>query len=507
MKRHKTSSFLNYANLEERKLLAGDVSVVENGQLFIRGDELSNQISIVADESGQITVTGLRETTINGSSEPFRVSNAVDLHGERGRNASFDGGLRIMTFGGNDRIDIQGIELGDSTRILTGEGDDFVRFIRSTSHDDFSVTTDDGDDALIFVQARLGEDFDARTNGGDDSIRIHNSRTRGETNVVSGADNDVVTINRVRFTGDLQHVMTQQGEDRIQISNNNVNESGLEVYAGEGRDHVFAEISNANEIDGEIFVAGQEGFDVLDMDIDAAMADILQRTGFQNIDQVDGNWFAYNRGDSVEEPQFNYWASAVEFSETTEVSSIEWLGSYFNSEAPQTDNFVIEIFESETVESLGGGYWFRQPTAEAAATFEIGNDANRLDTGEEWVDSQFDAVTDEIIDGDARKIFSYSAEIDFEFSADTTYWVSIYAITDAQPGGYDGDLSDFDFSVLLDFPGERGEGRPYVQPVGTEQDPFRNTNAVLFDTNADIGIDPNRWYFNSSAVSTLLILS
>ena len=53
MNRHSNSLYLNYKNLEERKMLAGDVSVVESGHLFIRGDELSNQIQIVADEANK----------------------------------------------------------------------------------------------------------------------------------------------------------------------------------------------------------------------------------------------------------------------------------------------------------------------------------------------------------------------------------------------------------------------------------------------------------------------
>ena len=179
MNRLRKPAHLSYESLEERKLLAGDVSVVEDGNLYIRGDELSNQIAIIADESGQVTISGLNNTTINGSTESFRVSNSVDLNGARGRNASFEGGLRILTYGGNDRIDIQGIELGDSSLINTGEGDDFVRFIRSTSHHDFVANSGSGDDSLNFVQTRVRGAFGVSTDNGEDSIRLHNSRTWG----------------------------------------------------------------------------------------------------------------------------------------------------------------------------------------------------------------------------------------------------------------------------------------------------------------------------------------
>ena len=50
MIRKPKKSNLNYGFLEERNLLAGDVTVVEDGHLYIRGDEQSNQIQIVADD-------------------------------------------------------------------------------------------------------------------------------------------------------------------------------------------------------------------------------------------------------------------------------------------------------------------------------------------------------------------------------------------------------------------------------------------------------------------------
>ena len=48
MKRTRQKSQLDYKHMEPRLLLAGDVTVVENGDLYIRGDELSNQIKLSA---------------------------------------------------------------------------------------------------------------------------------------------------------------------------------------------------------------------------------------------------------------------------------------------------------------------------------------------------------------------------------------------------------------------------------------------------------------------------
>ena len=64
MKRTRQKFQLDYKHMEPRLLLAGDVTVVENGDLYIRGDDLSNQIQIVATDSGKVLVRGVNNTTV-----------------------------------------------------------------------------------------------------------------------------------------------------------------------------------------------------------------------------------------------------------------------------------------------------------------------------------------------------------------------------------------------------------------------------------------------------------
>ena len=431
MNRLRKPAHLSYESLEERKLLAGDVSVVEDGNLYIRGDELSNQIAIIADESGQVTISGLNNTTINGSTESFRVSNSVDLNGARGRNASFEGGLRILTYGGNDRIDIQGIELGDSSLINTGEGDDFVRFIRSTSHHDFVANSGSGDDTLNFVQTRVRGAFGVSTDNGEDSIRLHNSRTWGDTTFQAGAGDDSLTINRVRFSGDLQRVMAQAGDDQIEIRNNDVNESGLAVLAGHGRDEVFAEMNLSNELDGEIVIAGQDGFDVIEMDVVDAMLENIQQNGFEQsgnlvyddgtsgvegVTNISGSYF------ELDSTHIRYASNIIPLETTETISRISWSGGYLRdinddfADAYETDDFTIEIYEGVA----------SSPTGDPIASFDVGNDVNRVDTG---IVLPLGGIYQ-------AELFSYSAEIDVTLEAGKIYWVSIYAgVEDEVPAG------------------------------------------------------------------------
>lgn len=276
---------------------------------------------------------------------------------------------------------------------------------------------------------------------------------------------------------------------------------------------MFAETSLWNEVEGEIVVAGQRGFDALDLNAEGDTAATIRSSGFVTSfvsgSTAEGADWVYDRAD---ESRYRYRATPVEFDETTTVSSIDWLGSYYE-QAAETDNFVVEIFESESIESAGGGYWYRQPVSESVTRFNIGDDADRIDTGETWSTVRFEFddfdpsnVTREELN--PRSIFSYSAEIDFEFVGDKTYWVSIYAVNpDDSVNVRQRDFVSDDFGIVLDYEGQNGELVQGVSPTGTQAQPFQNTNAVLLDSSIVPGVDPTRWAFSSTDVRAIFTLN
>ena len=73
--RRKTQLISNYSSLENRRLLAGDVSVwVADSVLNIVGDSLANEIDVTRSENGSLVVTGI-DTTVNGSNAEFTVTD------------------------------------------------------------------------------------------------------------------------------------------------------------------------------------------------------------------------------------------------------------------------------------------------------------------------------------------------------------------------------------------------------------------------------------------------
>ena len=152
---------LSLEGLESRRLLAGDVTIIDNsfgGTLEIIGDSADN--FLVANQGGAadtLTFTGVPTaggpTTINGSTNPF----TIDL-------VNFDGEIRIIN-----------ADLGD------------------------------GDDLFFFENATVLADINANMGGGDDDLEFSNTQVAGTVVATNAEDVTMDTffvIDDVSVTGD-----------------------------------------------------------------------------------------------------------------------------------------------------------------------------------------------------------------------------------------------------------------------------------------------------------------
>ena len=517
---------LNYQTLENRRLLAGDVTVFESDHLFIRGDQADNQFEVVAVE-GQLEIRGLDGTTINGEDSYVVAGATVTDSG-----VSFAGGLRAHLGPGNDDFAVLDAQFESMSLIYGGTGDDSVDIIDSRFMDRATIQTYDGNDSITTSGSHFDDTFYAITLDGQDSVSLTDSMFADNSFVVTGNHADAIESDGNHYMGDVNLVLPLDGDDTVQLTNPVVGDNQLGIYLGNGDDTIAADLTEAS-VQGTLKIGGQAGVDqVTEMAMSAETADhatvntIEQLHSFELGEwgrEIESVWWTFDRGASVAVEDFNHRANAVEFTETTQINSIDWLGAYYGSEAPESDNFVVEIFENEVLQAPGG-YFFRQPAVESVARFNIGDDANRVDTGEVFNDAPNFTLQDE--QGVDRKIFSYSADIDFEFTAGETYWVSIYAVRDAPTDSpsFANDLNDFDFGVLLDVSDEKKELFPVTPsdpdlvaefgeffsaiPSDTTQDnPYRNNNAVLYGEGSGLGFDPSLWLFSTTDMQTIFALS
>jgi hypothetical protein len=144
--------------LESRRLLSGAVTASLQGvDLVIRGDADDNQIRVSRAGPGQVRITGLEQTTVNG--QPFVIMSQ-----------GTDDLIIRMQQGGDDQVSIQGpLNIADGLDARLGAGGGL--FVEGS-----------------FGPVIVGGDVNARA-GTDGSINILNEvRVRGRTSINSDGD-------------------------------------------------------------------------------------------------------------------------------------------------------------------------------------------------------------------------------------------------------------------------------------------------------------------------------
>lgn len=173
-------------------MMAGDVvASVHAGTLFIKGDNLSNGITITAGGiPNQVIVTGINAggvgTTVNGiTNAPVAVNNVTK-------------GMRVSMAGGNDIVTTSNLTINGVTKIKGGLGLDTVNLLSST----FNST----------LKVKLG--------GGADDLNVISTNVQAETNITGGKNFDDVTIVGSNFGG--LNINLNEGNDNLAITNTQV---------------------------------------------------------------------------------------------------------------------------------------------------------------------------------------------------------------------------------------------------------------------------------------------
>ncbi|MEM6473627.1 MAG: hypothetical protein AAF802_28980, partial [Planctomycetota bacterium] len=273
--------------LESRRLLAGDVDVFERrGDIFVIGDRDDNSLELRVESSGQLVAVGLDGTTINGSSEPFVVSEEGFIEDD----------LRVNLGGGDDRFLVDGVSVGDDVSINAGRGDDAIGFLRVEVGDDASIYGTSGslnfsfdisnvqddlrvvgsreDDVIVFEDSFVGDDTTVLTSRGEDTVIVRNSVHRDDVYLSTGAEDDFIAVIGTEI-GDDAFLFTGSGDDAVAIEGGSL---GDRVFAlgGRGTDAIQLTDVDLNE-NRTPFVFGFEGEEVAEVDsvVDAAIADLV----------------------------------------------------------------------------------------------------------------------------------------------------------------------------------------------------------------------------------------
>jgi hypothetical protein len=472
----------SYQSFEPRRLLAGNVAAFEaDGNLYLRGDSLDNEIELTVNADGQMVLTGIDGTTVNRSSDPYLVWQSQT--GATSSDAILSGGLRVNLGKGNDRLEVRDTTFEGLSVVYAGPGDDEIRLSESRFEAQLTVQTFDGDDQIHFESNEFLGDLFAITLAGSDEVTINDSINMGGVIVATGTEDDSVEIHNQKFDGDYQMILTQDGDDSVMLMEPDIGENGLDVYTGDGNDVIDGEMHD-HLPEETVTLGGQDGMDRNRMDIADATSEMMAMRTIE----ADGSVVLLNANDDIQYGSDAYYkvlgpeqefgsdfgqltASQFQFSATTNIYGFDWLGSYEYPYANINDNFVIEIFSNEVIEYEYLDEGVELPSSDGPLySVTLGLDElSRIGTGVLWSNQSPPA-----------EIFEFSAEIDFQAQANTKYWISMYQRLTVQDPEEEYDNT---FKWLVGTPtGDNLSSHSSYQWVGGDNEWFSNRGDGLIYT-------------------------
>ncbi len=267
---------LQSEQLEARNLLAGDLTVsVTNGTLRIIGDRQDNQVSVSTNDTGDLIVSGLLDTTVNGSTDPFVAfagTNTVT------RN------LVIRTSGGNDEVSVDGALVAGNMVVHTGSGNDELDITSATVLGESRITMGGQDDILAIAELDASRRLLVSGRAGDDTFVFGDVQVNGATRIRAGSGADRVLIAGAMQTEGRFGLKTQKGADTVIFG-----------PAGAGDDATF----------GDVRIKLGKAADQLSIDSQATFANLIVRGG-KGADTQD------NQGTSTESQSFSITTGTVD---------------------------------------------------------------------------------------------------------------------------------------------------------------------------------------------------
>ena len=273
------SNGMSYGRLEGKRLLAGNVTVANTDNLYIRGDSLDNQIEIIGNEDGSISIFGKNGTTINGDAGPMVIEGDVVANNNIGFRASYEFGLRANVGMGNDSVLVEGVEFNGSSIVYGGPGNDSVGTYQTRFSDRLLLQTFTGDDSVSVDKSEVAGDLFLMTLNGNDTIGVDASAMLSNAFVIAGNGTDNLAL-RDSSVSDQLLVLSQNGNDYISVEDLRV-ATRTGVYGGDGNDDISIDYSGVDDFVSPIRIGGQSNFDRFELNVSSALEDTIRVNTFE----------------------------------------------------------------------------------------------------------------------------------------------------------------------------------------------------------------------------------
>jgi hypothetical protein len=228
--------------LEDRVLLSNVTVELRNGDLVIEGDGNNNTVSI-RQGFNVMVVEGHDGTTINGFNLP---------QGIIGSSVADDVRMNFSA-GGNNKVLVRGLTIGDDVQYRGGSGQDQVAVTDGSIGGDVNMKTGDGADVAVVAGLEMDGKVTVNTGGGSDRVVVGGDLMRVQANVKTGGGRDQVVLGG--FEGGAEAtVKTGKSNDAVFIFDADLDR--LNVNMGSGRDDVW--MTNVNTAQQSKFKGGSD---------------------------------------------------------------------------------------------------------------------------------------------------------------------------------------------------------------------------------------------------------
>ncbi len=219
----------------------GNVRVFyRHGNLTVLGDKGNNSLQISGDGTS-ITIQGLGNTTVNGSSNAYVIAAS-----------EIPGFVLLSMHLGNDIVGIQNLKAGGTIGAALGFGNDILELKDVYSHKDLWVNGGFGDDRVSMIGSGAKRNMVLFGSLGNDKVGVHTGQVGNNLVVAGSLGIDKLIIDKTSVGGSAV-VTGGLGSDSIGLDENSVADNA--IVLGIGKNNV-AQISTNNTIGGVSIVNG-----------------------------------------------------------------------------------------------------------------------------------------------------------------------------------------------------------------------------------------------------------
>jgi hypothetical protein len=253
---------------EVRLLPAGNViATVVGDNLVLSGDAEDNSVRIEIS-GGNVVVTGLDGTTINGDPDFEAVTGSTSVSGDVvanlgrgddklaiGDDVVVEGDLRVTDAKGATTLGLRNVEIQGDLLVKTGRGSDAVSLVDTTIAGDAKIATHRGKDFVSLLQSTVTGSIEVLTGRGTDGVVIDDSELSSSARLKTGRGRDAALIRQTTIAEDLS-ARTGRGADFLMLQDATV-EGETEALMQQGGDAFVTQ--DTVEFKGSAVIRGGRG--------------------------------------------------------------------------------------------------------------------------------------------------------------------------------------------------------------------------------------------------------